>query len=125
MIRDEELDCPPSCSFAFSPGYWKWQHRFLLDTMAQFGLPSLFLTQSPHKWTFPFPAWFEDVRDRTGHGPTELNGLETVYIAHVLKQIVYGYQCSSNCTRWLKHVLNYDDLSMPCNILTYFYRIKF
>ncbi|XP_057302962.1 uncharacterized protein LOC130638095 [Hydractinia symbiolongicarpus] len=37
----------------FSSGYWKWQHRYLLDAVRQFGYPKLFMTISPYEWTFP------------------------------------------------------------------------
>lgn len=37
----------------FSPGFWKMQHRLLLDAVDQFGFPSLFLTISPYEWDFP------------------------------------------------------------------------
>ena len=53
--------------------------------------PSIFLTISPYEWSFPFPAWLEDMRGKTGHGPTKIAGPETLHIANTLEQIVRGY----------------------------------
>lgn len=57
--------CSPARSLdekTFSVGYWQWQHRILLDAVAQFGLPSVFVTISPYEWTFPWPLWLSDIR---------------------------------------------------------------
>ena len=72
----------------FSVEYWKWQHRFLLDAVAQHDPPSLFLTISPYEWSFPLPPWLTSLRQVTGKGPTELALLETSHIVHVLEQII-------------------------------------
>ena len=93
------LHCSPARSLdakMFSFGFWKWQHRFLLDTLRQFGFPSVFITLSPYEWSFPFPAWLENIRQTTGRGPTSLCGLETLHVALVLEQLVRSYLCSSN-----------------------------
>ena len=78
----------------------KWQHRFLLDAVAQHGPPSLFLTISPYEWSFPLPPWLTSLREVTGKGPTELALLETSHIVHVLEQIICGYLCGSNDKKW-------------------------
>ena len=38
---------------SFSVEYWKWQHRFQLETVEQYGPLSLILTTSPYEWTWP------------------------------------------------------------------------
>lgn len=85
---------------AFSAGFWQWQHRFLLDTVRQYGLPSLFVTISPYEWAFPFSSWITLLRPVTGRGPMQIPAFETMHIAHVLEQIVRGYLCGSNTNRW-------------------------
>ena len=66
----------------FSPEYWRWQHRLLLDAVRQFGFPTLFITISPFEWSFPFPQWLDNLRDLTGYGPTCLPTFETTHIVH-------------------------------------------
>ena len=44
------LKCSPHRALdskTFSPGYWQWQHRFLLDAVSQYGLPFDFLDHQP------------------------------------------------------------------------------
>ena len=128
------LKCSPARSLhskTFSPTYWDWQHRYVLDAVDQFGLPDVFITISPFKWSFPFSQWLEDIRLKTGKGPTELAGYETAHIVHVLAQIVRGYFCGSNSARWSNHLLNYNHLfnynCLPTqsNVNTYFYQLEF
>ena len=80
----------------FSPTYWQWQHRFLLDAVEQFGLPDAFITISPYEWSFPFAKWVTSARQSTGMDPTQFAGYETYNIAHTLEQIVRGYLCGRN-----------------------------
>lgn len=54
------LDCKP-----FSPTYWQWKHRYLLDAVSQFGFPDIFLTISPLEWSFPFPDWVTPIHRNT------------------------------------------------------------
>ena len=120
--------CSPAIALdqkAFSAGFWQWQHRFLLDAVRQYGLPSLFVTISPYEWTFPFSSWISMLRPATGRGPTQIPTFETVHIAHVLEQIVRGYLCGSNTNRWRTHVFGYDHERRCNNVLTYFYRFEF
>ncbi len=122
------LKCSPARSLdskTFSPTYWQWQHRFILDAVNQFGLPDVFITLSPYEWSFPFPQWIDDIRHKTGRGPTELSGYETAHIVHTLAQIVRGYLCGSNSNKWSQHVFSYNRLAKECNINTYFYRFEF
>jgi hypothetical protein len=109
----------------FSPGYWKMQHRLLLDAIDQFGYPSLFVTLSPYEWTFPFPKWITDIRKLTGRGPTTLAGYETIHIAHVLEQLIRGYITGSNQSSWKRHILSYGNRGNVKNVNTYFYRFEF
>ena len=109
----------------FSKGYWDWQHRFLIDAVRQFGLPSLFITISPSEWSFPVPFWLEDIREKTGHGPTNLPFFETIHFLHVLEQVVRGFLCGSNDSKWSHHLFSYNNNRSKSNILTYFYRFEF
>ena len=87
------LKCSPACVLdtkTFLATYWQWQRRYVLDAVAQFGLPDVFVTISPFEWSFPFPQRLHDVRENTGKNPTELAGYETAHIVHVLAQMVRG-----------------------------------
>ena len=128
LTSDRFRMCSPARSLEakpFSIEYWKWQHRFLLDAVNQFGTRSIFLTISPYEWSFPVPVWLSGLRDLTGKGPTHLAGFETGHITHVLEQIIRGYLCGSNGKRWSNHVFNYNNISSFTNIQTYFYRFEF
>ena len=51
----------------FSSTYWHWQHRYLIDTVKQFGYPTLFITISSYEWDFPMVinfCLFQDIRQR-------------------------------------------------------------
>lgn len=109
----------------FSATYWQWQHRFVLDAVDQFGLPDVFITISPFEWSFPFPKWLNDIRLQCGKEPTQIAGLETFHIVHILSQVVRGYLCGSNSKRWSNHVFSYNQLKTRSNIKTYFYRFEF
>ena len=88
--------CSPARSLEtkpFSVEYWKWQHRFVVDAVNQFGSPSVFLTISPYEWSFPVPPWLSSLRNLTGKGPMQLAAYETIHITHVLEQIIRGYLC--------------------------------
>lgn len=122
------MRCSPARALnakTFSTGYWKMQHRLLLDAVYQFGYPSLFITINPYEWTFPFPKWLSNIRDMTGRGPTALSGFETIHIAHVLEQLVRGYLTGTNQSSWKKHILSYGNRSAISNINTYYYRFEF
>lgn len=122
------LKCSPMRALdtkTFSPGYWQWQHLFLLDAVHQFGLPSVFVTISPFEWTFPFPYWLNKIRRNVQVGKTYLPAYETIHIANVLEQLVRGYLCGSNSARWSDHLFQQDMPSAEKNVLTYFYRFEF
>ena len=121
------MKCSPATSLnskTFSAGYWRTQHRHLIDAVMQFGYPSVFVTISSYEWTFPFPQWIEYAQQLTGRGPTELAGFETIHIAHTLEQIVRGYLCASNDAKWNRHVFSFNEKNRS-NINTYFYRFEF
>ena len=122
------MQCSPARALnakTFSAGYWKTQHRLLVDAVRQFGYPSVFVTINPYEWTFPFPQWLKNAQQLTGCGPTKLAGFETIHIAHTLEQIVRGYLCGSNDARWNKHVFSYNNRKGRSNINTYYYRFEF
>ena len=96
-----------------------------MDAALQFGRPSLFITVSPYEWTFPFPPWLENLRVKSGHGPTNLAQFETMHIVNVLQQVIRGYICGSNTKRWSNHLFNYNRQKNQTNVLTYFYRFEF
>ena len=122
------MNCSPAKALdtkSFSPTYWQWQHRYLLDAVHQFGVPDVFITISPFEWSFPFANWLSSLRHIAGKGPTEIAGYETFNIAHVLEQIVRGYLCGSNSQKWTNHLFSYNRSSTQKNIKTYFYRFEF
>ena len=112
-------------SKSFSPAFWEWQHRHLLDVVRQFGLPTLFITFSPSEWTFPAPQWLLNVRDRYNLPPTKTALFETIHFAHVLEQIVKGYMCGTNNEKWTSHLFHYNHLKNRSSVITYFYRFEF
>ena len=85
------LNCSPARALdtkPFSSTYCQWEHCYLLNAIAQFGLPDVFITISPFEWSFPFPEWLDDIRNKTRRGPTELAVFETQHIAHALEEMV-------------------------------------
>ena len=122
------LRCSPARALetkTFSATYWQWQHRYVLDAVDQFGLPDVFITISPFEWSFPFPSWLDEVRMKTGKGPTELPGFETAHIVHTLAQLVRGYLCGSNSKKWSNHIFSYNAKKDHSNVKTFFYRFEF
>lgn len=89
---------------AFSKGYQDWQHQYLIDAVYQFGLPSLFITISPSKWSFPTPFWFDNIMN-----------------FYIFWKLLCGYVCGSKNT----NVFSYINNKKVNNILTYFYRFEF
>jgi hypothetical protein len=109
----------------FSPTYWQWQHRYLLDAVEQFGLPDAFITISPYEWSFPFAKWVSCAMQSTGMGPTQLAGYQTFNIAHTLEQVVRGYICGSTSQKWTQHLFSYNRIATQKNVKTFFYRFEF
>lgn len=107
------LKCSPNRALetkSFSSEYWRWQHRFLLSAVTQFSRPSLFLTISPFEWNFPFRPWLDELRNKTGRGPTNLQQHETMHIVNVLEQTVCGYLVGSNTNTWTNHIFTYNGI---------------
>lgn len=109
----------------FSTEYWRWQHRFLMDAVRQYGYPDIFITISPYEWTFPTPKWLHNASELSGKMPTQLPALETLNIVHILEQTVRGYLCGTNSRRWRQHVFNLADDPRANNVKNLFYRIEF
>ena len=123
-----KLNCSPNKALeakAFSSEFWRWQHRYLLDAVEQFGTPSLFITISPYEWSFPFPPWMENLRQMSGKNPTAVATLETLHIVHILEQLVRGYMCGSNTKRWNNRAFSNAKTKGCENVQTYFYRFEF
>ena len=109
----------------FSPTYWQWQHRYLLDAVEQFGLPDAFIAISPYEWSFPFAKWVYCARQSTGMGPTQLDAYEAHNITHTLEQLVRGYLCGTTSQKWNQHLFNYNRIAPQKNVKTFFYRFEF
>ena len=128
ISQGKKMKCTPNKALeskTFSTEYWRWQHRYLMDAVNQFGPPDLFITISPFEWTFPQPPWLQKLREQTGHGPTNLSAFETIHIVNVLEQVVRGYLTGSNSNRWTTQVFNYDYKKDKKNVKTYFYHFEF
>jgi hypothetical protein len=109
----------------FSADYWKWHNYCLIDAVRQFGPPTLFLTISPSEWSFPLPPWLKTLQQLTGLGETELSAYETLHFVNVLEQLVRGYMCGSNDSRWKSHLFAHCRKTGENNVLNYFYRFEF
>ena len=128
IAQGKKKKCSPNRALedkTFSTEYWRWQHRYLINAVNQFGTPDLFITISPFEWTFPFPPWLQTLRTVTGHGPTSLSAYETIHIVNVLEQVVRGYLTGCNTNRWTTHVFHNNYKKNMKNVSTYFYRFEF
>ncbi len=110
---------------AFSPSFWQWEHCCLIDAVHQFGLPSLFVRISPSEWSFTCPAWLHKIRCEGMHLPRDLACYQTLHYAHTLEQIVRGYLCGTNTSRWVRHIFNASDDDNNTSVVFYFYRSEF
>jgi len=124
----KRFSCNPGTALdskAFTPGYWQWQHAYLLDAVRQLGPPNIFITISPYEWTFPKPIWLVKRMHALGLSATHLPTLETIHIAHVLQELLRGYISGRGSCAWKDHLrANYHQKSVP-NVKTYFYRFEF
>ena len=109
----------------FSSEFWKWQHRSLVDSVRQFGFPTLFITISPSEWSFPLPPWLRQMQELSGLGETNLAAFETLHFVNTLEQIVRGYLCGSNDSKWKSHLFANTRKCAANNVLNYFYRFEF
>lgn len=119
--------CSPNRSLenkTFSRTFWQHQHLYLLDAVRQCGFPSFFLTVSPYEWTFPFPSFMQELRERYGKDVTEIPALETIHIAHVLEQVARGYLTGASNNRWKSHIFGNAFSADQKNVQAYFYRFE-
>ena len=110
----------------FSTEYWKWQHRYLIDAVRQFGFPTLFITISPYEWSYTRPVWLQDIITRNNLPPHVVAFYLNFHFLHSLEQIIRGYMCGGNNSKWKDHL--FKDTSPTAgakNVLTYFYRFEF
>ena len=109
----------------FSTRYWKRHSYCLIGAVRQFGPPTLFLTISPSEWSFCLPPWLKSLQQITGLGETELPAYETLHFVNVLEQLVRGYMCGSNDSRWKSHLFSNYCKTGENNVANYFYRFEF
>ena len=109
----------------WTPGFWKRQHRLLLDVVDQLGYPDLFLIISPYEWLFPFPYWLRKVHSVAMKGPTEMAGPEVLCVAHALHQICRGLLAGQTNGRWKTHVFADKTNSSAGGIKCFFGRFEF
>ena len=124
----KQSGCSPNRSLenkTFSRTFWQHQNLYLIDAVRQYGYPSFFLTISPYEWTFPFPPFIQQLRERYGRDVTEIPSLETLHIAHVLEQVARGYLTGGNCNRRRTHVFGNKEHPTTTNVNCYFYRFEF
>ena len=113
----------------FTAGYWRWQHRFLMDAVLQYGPPTLFITLSPYEWDFPSPIWMTEEESISGSIPTKRGANETLHIAHILEQVSRGLISGCNSSTWeshdYKHLLYAHRNGLPNNVQCCFYRFEY
>ena len=113
----------------FTPGYWRWQSRYLADACVQYGPPKLFVTISPYEWDFPKSIWLLNFLQESGCVPTKSGAVETLHIAHVLEQILRGFFTGINSNQWERHVYRHllyaSKHSFPGNVECVFYRFEY
>ena len=116
--------CSPNRSLENKP-FWQHQHLYLLDAVRQYGFPSFFVTVSPFLWTFPFPPFMQELRQRHGKDVTDIPALETLHVAHVLEQIARGFLMGGSNNRWKSHIFGNAFSAGQKNVRAYFYRFEF
>ena len=72
----------------FSPEYWKWQHRYLIYAVRQYGYPSLFITISPYEWSFTRPLWIQQLMSTLEHPPHSIPFSLKYHFRHTLEQVI-------------------------------------
>ena len=117
---------------SFTPGYWKVRHLGLIDMQRQCGHAALFRTRAPYEKSFPYHQWVLDEMAKAGRGRQNLAGLETLHMAHVLKEMSRGYFTGlnkRNTTRpgqkWKEHLLGAEDEESAPTVLNSFGRLEF
>ena len=84
-----------------------------------------FLVVSPSEWSFPLPPWLKQLQTTTGLAETDLSAYEMLHFVNVLEQLVTGYMCGSNDSKWTCHLFAHTQKTQDRNVLNYFYRFKF
>ena len=114
---------------SFSPEYWRARHLALLDLQRQVGLPFLFRTRAPYERSFPYHVWVMDKMAKAGCGRQELAGLETLHMAHVLKEFDRGFFSGMNRRTagksWREHLLGAADGSGAQTVINFVSRFDF
>jgi hypothetical protein len=109
----------------FSPGYWAWQHLFLLDMQKQLGNPSLFITIAPYEASFPMASWIKKLYKKLRKQVTQLSAQESWHIAHVLSQAVLGLLAGQTSGHsWTEHLFA-DRSGEMKNVRGIFLRLEF
>jgi hypothetical protein len=93
-------------SKSWSKQYWAEHHYGLIDLVRQKGYPQLFLTVSPYEWLFPWPQEIVSSYEKLNGGPTDVPGLETLCVAHVIHEVCSKFLCGSGSGKpWKKFLL--------------------
>lgn len=74
---------------------------------------------------FHFHLGLKTFKKTTGLGETQLLAYETLHFVHVLEQLVRGYMCGSNDSRWTSHLFANYRKRTENNVLNYFNRFEF
>ena len=111
-------------SKAFSHTYWRWQHSLLLDAVAQFGFPTLFITLTANEWHFPKHEFFRQRCDSCYSCPTNDAFSKTMCIVHTLQQFCSQYICGS-ASQFNNHLLANKRHKSSKNVLAFFHRLEF
>ena len=65
------------------------------------------------------------MQELSGLGETNLAAFETLHFVNTLEQIVRGYLCGSNDSKWKSHLFTNTRKSADNNALNYFYHFEF
>ena len=69
--------------------------------------------------------WLQQMQELSGLGETNLAAFETLHFVNTLEQIVRGYLCGSDDSKWKSHLFANTCKSADNNVLNYFYRFEF
>ena len=109
----------------FSCEFLKWQLCCLIDSIKQVGFPDLFITISPSEWSLPLPPWLQQLQQLSALGETNLAAFETLNFVNTVEQIVQGYLCGSNDSKWKSHLFANTRKTAANNVVNYFYCFEF
>ena len=119
--------------YSFSPEYWRTRHAALIDMVKQLGLPTMFITVAPYEWSFPYHEWVQDEAKKLLRARLQLPVAESLHIAHVLAETVFGFltgfnQQSTGAKKeraWKSHVFAAQDGSGRKTVLNFFGRLEY